>query len=116
MIALLTGFLLLLAVPVFAQSVAVPVHNHTAGISTASGAVQQLPARFRSFLELINDSSVAIYCTVDDTNAVSGHGIALSASTGTYNRAKYDVRVPRGSVRCVSASGGGNRLIILEGQ
>ena len=114
LLAVLT--LLAMVSPVGAQSAAVPVHNHTAGIGTGSGGVDQLPARFRSYLELRNDSSVEIWCTTDGTNAVTGHGVALSASTGTYPTAQYDARVPRGPLRCVAASGGSNRLIIIEGQ
>ena len=95
----------------FAQSAAVPIHNHTVAVGTATGGISLLPARFRTFLGLYNDSGNVILCTVDDTNATATHGMRVPATSG---QIVFESRVPRGSLRCYSATDG-SLLSIAEG-
>ena len=106
--------ILLIAGPAFGQSASVPLHNHTSTIGTGTGSIVQLAGRFRSYLQLINDSAATMYCTVDDTTAASGHGIWLGPNTAAGNQVVFDARVPRGAVRCYGSATG--RLIIIEGR
>lgn len=93
---------------------AVPAHQHVAMVGPTTGATRLLPNRARSLLILVNDSTATIYCTVDDTNAAVNTGWRLNASGGSIVLDKGGA-VPRGSLRCVSATAD-SRLLFTEGQ
>ena len=92
--------------------VAVPIHNNVAYVGTATGSVDLLAARFGSLLGLQNDHAAAvIYCTVDGTAAAANTGIRINAAGGSV---LLDSKVPRGPLRCYSATESA-RLLIQEG-
>ena len=107
--------LLVQAGPALAQSgvyVHVPVHNSMAFIGTATGTINALPSRSRSYLKLINHSSALMFCTVDGTEAQADLGIRLDVHGGSIT---FQGVVPRGPVRCYSGTNG-SRLLTVEGQ
>ena len=109
------GLLALLVVGSPAGAQNVPAHNHIAITGVGSGGNQILPARRRSFLLIINNASAVVKCTLDDTNATATNGIRLNAVSNAGASVMFDTAVPRGSLRCYSATDG-STIDITEGQ
>ena len=106
--------LVLLLEPGVAVAQVTSSHHHFALVG-ATSAVTVRPSRTnRVFLELLNDSTNSIYCTVDGTTTpTASDGIRLQATAGRSDRAVFDRNVPTAVISCISDTGQ-NRLLILE--
>lgn len=89
-----------------------PAHQHHATAGVSRGGINARPAFNRRLLGIVNNSSAALYCTVDGTDAGRDTGWHLAAQGTTGDRILFDRQVPQGPVRCYCASAACGYLLI----